>query len=102
MSKNLWILTEESVHIAEIKKIIIESSLKHNLDIELLDISINAVVENGIFQQQYSVDGFNSPKINNIFIHSVGPSTKNPFVDFIVFLKEKKPRTKDLFKDCIF
>ena len=37
MSKNLWILTEESVHIAEIKKIIIESSLKHNLDIELLD-----------------------------------------------------------------
>ena len=102
MKKNLWILTEESVHLIEIKKIVRHSSLEHNLNIEFSKASIKPVVKNNIFQHQYYLDGFISPKVNNIFINSVGPSKINPFVDFIVFLKEKKPKPKDLFKDCIF
>ena len=107
MKKNLYILTEESISITEIKKIVDEASKECSLDISLTEqVRVIPKILNNVFKHEYELTGFQSIKINKVLIFGVDSfkdgSDRNPFVDYLVYLQEHKPDPKDLFKNCIF
>ncbi|MEL1230842.1 MAG: hypothetical protein VXA26_05980, partial [Candidatus Neomarinimicrobiota bacterium] len=103
MKKNLYILTEESIGTIEISKILNETSKQYLIDINFLKIKIIPSIEKGKFLHEYKVAGFESSDIADIFIYTIGPSeSKSPFVDYLVYLNDKKPDPTKMFKNCLF
>ncbi len=103
MKKNLYILTEESIGIKEISKILNETSKQYFFSINFENIKIIPSIEKGQFLHEYKVAGFESLDIADIFIHTIGPSSsKSPFVDYLVYINDKKPDPTKLFKNCLF
>ena len=99
---NLWILTEESINIVEIEKIIKETNNKCNLSISISQLKITPEIQKNCFKHRYFVEGFHSKKIKKVYIKSIQPESINPFVDFLVFLQEDEPDPEKNFKNCIF
>tara|TARA_Y100000996_G_scaffold297974_1_gene235961 strand:- start:329 stop:1714 length:1386 start_codon:yes stop_codon:yes gene_type:complete len=103
VKKNLYILTEESIGTIEISKILNETSKQYLIDINFLKIKIIPSIEKGKFLHEYKVAGFESSDIADIFIYTIGPSeSKSPFVDYLVYLNDKKPDPTKMFTNCIF
>ena len=103
---NIYILTEESISINEITKIIRELKNKKNIHIEFKNLTVSPTIIEKKFKHQYKIKNFISNDIEEILIYGVGPakggSSKSPFVDFLVFLQRSKPSPEQLFKNCIF
>jgi hypothetical protein len=99
---NLWILTEESINIVEIEKIIKETNNKCNLSISISQLKITPEIQGNYFKHRYLIEGFHSKTIEKVYIKSIQPASQNPFVDFLVFLQEDEPDPNEKFKNCIF
>lgn len=107
MKKNLYILTEESISITEIKKIVNETSKECSLGVVFTEqVRVIPKIQNNVFIHEYELKGFQSIKIDKVLIFGVDSFSeakeRNPFVDYLVYLQEHKPNPKDLFKNCIF
>lgn len=93
---NLWILTEERPKPSVILEIInlfcqdfnetIINNCKAYANPQLI---IKPIINDGIFQFTYIVEGIQISEINNIFIKTV--SGNSSFVDFLVFKQENQP-----------
>ena len=100
--KNIYILTEESVSIIEISKIVKEVCIKKNIEIKFNDLKILPSFRNNKFKHEYKVYNYISNDIEDILIYGIGASSKNPHVDFLVYYQSSKPLPEQLFENCIF
>ena len=66
---NLWILTEERLKIDVLKKILnIYIRDKKLSDTDIANIIIKPLIEKNIFKNQYKIENFKIPYIENILI----------------------------------
>ena len=100
--KNIYILTEESISIIEISKILKEVCIKKNIEIKFNDLKILPSIKNGKFEHEYKAYNYTSKDIKDILIYGIGASSKNPFVDFLVYYQSSKPLPEQLFENCVF
>ncbi len=90
MNNNLWILTEEIPKPDTISQIISiyyqHNNMTHTIN---KSIQIIPIFDKNIFTFTYRVDGVKIPNIKKIYIEIVGG--KSSFVDYLLFVQEKKP-----------
>lgn len=118
---NIWILTEERPKPLVIYEILnqymydfndtcpiygtlkVENSKFHYMDtqhtqpqpyIEVSELKIKPIIENGVFQFKYIIEGFKLLSIENIFIKIV--SGYSSFVDFLVFKQQNEPANGEM------
>lgn len=90
MANNIWILTEERPRFTAILQII-ELYCKDFNDTIVLDeeVKIRAVINKGVFQFKYIVEGLKVGDAENIIIKLV--SGKSSFLDFLLFKQQNEP-----------
>ena len=54
-TKNIYILTEESISIIEISKIVKEVCIKKNIEIKFNDLKIFPTIRDGKFEHEYKI-----------------------------------------------
>ncbi len=92
--KNLWILTEERPKREVIAKILYKFAQDHKIACFIDTIRILPILnEDRRFTFLYKVVGFQSNKIENIFLKIV--SGYSSFVDFLVFYQNEEPSEND-------
>ncbi len=92
---NLWILTEERLKIDVLKKILnIYIRDKKLSDTDIANIIIKPLIEKNIFKNQYKIENFKIPYIENIYSRIVSGSTS--FVDHLLFVQKDKPKDYSL------
>ena len=101
-NNNIYILTEESISIVEISKILKELSIKKNIEIKFKDLKIIPTILNNRFYHEYKAYNFTSNQVKEIYIYGVGAPSKSPFVDFLVYFQASKPSPEQLFENCVF
>ena len=97
---NIWILTEERPKIAVLKFILNKLKIELKFEISLESLSIQPIFNEHIFQNEFRVNGYFSKKIKRITISII--SSGSSFVDYLIFVQDKKPSNKQLLKNCIF
>ncbi len=102
ISNNIYILTEESISISEISKIVKEVSIKKNIEIKFKDLKITPTILNDRFYHEYKAYNFTSNEVKEILIYGFGAPSKSPLVDFLVYFQSTKPSPEQLFENCIF
>lgn len=87
---NIWFLTEEKPKISTLKSIlqIYKDDFGVNYNCSE-NIKITPLINSGIFQFTYRLDGINVSGINSIFIKTV--SGGSSFLDFLFFVQENAP-----------
>lgn len=87
---NLWLLTEERPKPSVILQIVEMYCNDFNDRITLKEkIRIKPIIENGIFQFIYVIEGLKVERANNIYIKTVSGSSS--FLDFLLFKQENAP-----------
>jgi len=94
MSNNLWILTEERPKASVIGQILNLYVKDFQGVIEQLgSIKIKPIINSGIFEFRYLVEGIKVKDISEIVIKTV--SGNSSFFDFLVFVQEHEPLEND-------
>ncbi len=92
---NIWLLTEERPKPSVVKKIIETYCTDFNDTIVLCDqVKIKPLINGGVFQFAYVVEGLKVAKAEHIYIKTV--SGYSSFLDFLLFKQENEPRENDL------
>lgn len=92
--KNIWILTEEFPKKETIKIILENICLKIKCSSFVDPIHIIPLLKEGRFDFTYEVIGFRSQAFEKVYIKLVSGSSS--FVDYLIFLQEKKPMITDI------
>jgi hypothetical protein len=90
---NLWILTEERPKQEVLKQILHKFCLDHKIASFIDTLRIIPLVKNNQFAFTYELKGFDSNKVNKVFIKIV--SGKSSFVDFLIFYQDQEPTNHD-------
>lgn len=90
---NIWILTEERPKKEVLETIFYRYSKEKDIACFIDNIRIIPILENNKFSFVYKVTGFNTPKIENVYLKIV--SGKSSFVDYLIFDTEKEPKVND-------
>lgn len=87
---NLWLLTEERPKPSVIEQIISVYCKDFN-DIEIMhnEVKIKPIINDGVFQFIYQVEGLRVSKAKDIFIKTVSGSSS--FLDFLLFNQPNEP-----------
>ena len=91
---NIWILTEERPKKDVLETIFFRYSREKSIACFIDNIRIIPVVENDKFSFVYKVTGFNTPKVESVYLKIV--SGKSSFVDYIIFDTEHEPTVNDI------
>lgn len=92
---NIWLLTEERPKPSVVTQIIEMYCSDFNDTIILHnEVKIRPIIENGLFQFVYLVEGLKVEKANNIYIKTV--SGYSSFLDFLLFKQENAPQENNL------
>ena len=92
--KNLWILTEERPKKQSLE-IILDYFAKHmSIAYKGGDLWICPLLNSKkCFDFTYEVKGFNSPKVEHVYIKTISGSSS--FVDYLLYYQEEQPTTQD-------
>tara|TARA_B100001175_G_scaffold63752_1_gene51898 strand:- start:1383 stop:2771 length:1389 start_codon:yes stop_codon:yes gene_type:complete len=91
---NLWILTEERPKKDVLETIFFRYSSEKSIACFIDNIRIIPVLENNKFSFVYKVTGYNTPKVEGVYLKIV--SGKSSFVDYIIFDTEHEPTANDI------
>lgn len=91
---NIWILTEERPKKEVLETIFHRYSEEKEIACFIDNIRIIPILENNKFSFVYKVTGFNTPKIESVYLKIV--SGKSSFVDYIIFDTVKEPKISDI------
>jgi hypothetical protein len=90
---NIWILTEERPKKDVIETIFYRYSREKDIACFIDNIRIIPILENNKFSFVYKVIGYNTPKVDNVFLRIV--SGKSSFVDYLIFDTINEPTVND-------
>jgi hypothetical protein len=91
---NIWILTEERPKKDVLETIFFRYSREKSIACFIDNIRIIPVLENDKFSFVYKVTGYNTPKVESVYLKIV--SGKSSFVDYIIFDTEHEPTVNDI------
>ncbi len=92
--KNLWILTEERPKKQSLEKILDYFAGYQSIAYKGGDLWICPLLNSEkCFDFTYEVKGFNSPKVEHVYIKTISGSSS--FVDYLLYYQEKQPTTQD-------
>jgi hypothetical protein len=95
MSTNIWLLTEERPKRDVVRNILHKFSVDNQIPCFIDTIRILPVLNaGGNFSFTYEVVGFESKKINKVFIKTV--SGQSSFVDYMLFYQDPEPTPNDI------
>ncbi len=95
MSTNIWLLTEERPKRDVVRNILHKFSVDNEIPCFIDTIRILPVLnDDGNFSFTYEVVGFESKKINKVFIKTV--SGQSSFVDYMLFYQDPEPTPSDI------